>query len=220
MLADCARDIAAFAEWDGEKQFYGSKQKRYCGDIDKLPASVQTVIDEASRPRFIKWLQELTGEKALVPDPYLEGGGIHSIGTGGYLKIHADFNWHEPLQLYRRLNVLLYLNDDWQEDWGGRIELFSDPQREPEVSLLPTMNRMLVFTTDDASFHGHRHALSCPADVRRNSIALYYYSAVTPAKNFAEARTDTDYRAAADETFDKARGLRGKLAALKKVLID
>ena len=218
LLERCSIEIDKFGEWDGEKHFYGAKEKRYCGDITKLPVSVRAVIDEASQPKFLRWLEELTGEKALIPDPYLEGGGIHSIGDGGFLKIHADFNWHEPLQLYRRLNVLLYLNTNWREEWQGRIELFSDPKVEPEVSLLPIMNRMLVFTTDDASFHGHRHPLKCPEDVRRKSIALYYYSPIRPAANFATARTDTDYRAASDERLAKS-GIRGKLATVKRALV-
>lgn len=219
LLRSCAHDIDVFQSWDGEKSFHGAKAKRYCGDITKLPQSVQRVISEASRPRFLRWLEELTGEKALVPDPYLEGGGIHSIGNGGFLKIHADFNWHEPLQLYRRLNILIYLNDEWKEEWQGRIELFSDPKSDPEVSLLPMMNRMLVFTTDDASFHGHRHPLNCPDEVRRNSIALYYYSPIRPKMNFATARTNTDYRAALDEKFPKQSIVRAKIVAVKRAII-
>jgi hypothetical protein len=217
LLSKCATDISEFEGWDGEKTFYGAQAKRYCGDIVKLPSSVQAVISEASQPKFLRWLEELTGERALVPDPYLEGGGIHSIGTGGFLKIHADFNWHQPLQLYRRLNILIYLNQNWSANWGGEIELFSDPKGEPEVSLLPMMNRMLIFTTDDASFHGHRHPLSCPDSVRRNSIALYYYSPIRPEQNFASRRLGTDYRAAPDEKL--RRPIRERLGEIKKALV-
>lgn len=67
-----------------------------------------------SRP-FLAFLEELTGIKGLIPDPYFIGGGLHEVGNGGHLSIHADFNYHKPLNLERRLNVLVYLNRDWQE---------------------------------------------------------------------------------------------------------
>ena len=215
-LDACARDVAGFQQWDGEKQFFGARQKRHCGNIAVMPASVVDIISAASTPRFIAWLEAMTGERELHCDPYLEGAGIHSIGTGGFLKIHADFNWHARLQLYRRLNLLIYLNDGWQAAWDGCIELFADPKQDPEVSLLPVMNRMLIFTTDDASFHGHRRPLACPEDIRRNSIALYYDSPIQPDSNFAKARTDSIYRTRAFERFDVP--LRQRLGRLVKAV--
>lgn len=220
LLKKCSSEISEFSNWDGEKEFFGSKSKKYCNNIYNLPSSVKQVISESYQPKFLKWLEDLTGEKALVPDPYLEGGGIHSIGNGGFLKIHADFNWHERLQLYRRLNILIYLNEGWKEEWNGQIELFSDPQKDPEISLDPIFNRMLIFTTDDASFHGHRHGLSCPDEVRRNSIALYYYSPIKPTVNYQASRTDTDYRPASDENFNKGKSLRSRLGSVKKRLLS
>jgi len=112
-LALVAEEVAAFSRYDGEKDFYGSRKKRYCGDYDKLPARVRELIDFCYSRPFIKYLEDLTGERDLHADPYLEGGGIHSIAPGGFLKIHADYNWHKRLSMYRRLNLLIYLNRGW-----------------------------------------------------------------------------------------------------------
>src|SRR5207245_9821485 len=59
---------------------------------------------------FLQFLEELTGIKNLIPDPYFYGGGLHQIPRGGKLGIHAVFARHGMLPLDRRLNVLMYLN--------------------------------------------------------------------------------------------------------------
>jgi hypothetical protein len=145
-------------------------------------------------------------EKSLVPDPYLEGGGIHQIGTGGYLKVHADFNWNERLNLYRRLNILIYLNDSWDESWGGALELWTSDMARCSKRVPPQSNTMVVFTTDDRSFHGHPHPLATPDGVHRDSIPLYYYSSLRPERNFAAARLSTDYRPIEGDTFRAGGG--------------
>ncbi len=217
-LETCKTDVLAFSDWDGVKAFYGAQSKRYCGTMEKLPDSVQAVIREASTPRFLAWLEHLTGEPSLVPDPYLEGGGIHSIGRGGFLKVHADFNWHKRLHLYRRLNVLIYLNPGWDEAWGGDLQLFTDPKGEPQGSIFPKINTMAIFTTDEASFHGHPHELNCPDGVQRDSIALYYYSAVKPERNYSVSRTTTDYRAMKSDNFS-FKVLKERVGAAKAALL-
>ena len=194
VMARCKQEVAAFDRWDGEKEFYGSRKKRYCGDIEALPATVARVIHEASSPAFLRWLTALTGEQALMPDPYLEGGGIHSILQGGFLKVHADFNWNERLELYRRLNVLLYLTPNWDQAWGGALELWKQDMGECAIRVLPEAGTMVVFTTDDRSFHGHPHPTTTPPGTTRDSIALYYYSPIKPGTNFVEKRIGTDYR--------------------------
>ena len=40
------------------------------------------------------------------------------------LKIHSDFYLHQYLKIDRRLNLLLYLNDDWKDEYGGHLELW------------------------------------------------------------------------------------------------
>lgn len=212
LLAECKREIGQFSAWDGEKDFYGARKKRFCGDLEALPTSVAQVIREASSPAFLRWLEQLTGESGLLPDPYLEGGGIHQIVPGGFLKVHADFNWNDQLKLYRRLNVLIYLNPSWRQEWGGGLELWTTDMAACAKLVLPEANTMVVFTTDDRSFHGHPQPLACPAGVSRDSVALYYYSSIEPAAHHAQKRLKTDYRPIKGDHFS-ARGtsLRAKV---------
>lgn len=191
-----ADEIKTFTNWDGEKQFHGSEKKRYCCTLEKLPRSSRELIQALNGAPFLKFLEGLTGIPHLIPDPHLVGGGYHSIGTGGFLKIHADFNWHAKLQLHRRVNVLLYLNSDWNESWGGHLELWDQEMSSCIKKIAPTFNRLTVFSTTDVSFHGHPDPLTCPPEVHRNSIALYYYTAERPATEVNRGRSvQTDYRA-------------------------
>ena len=125
---------------------------------------------------FLQFLEQLTGIDGLIPDPYFGGGGLHQIERGGYLKVHADFNWHPKLRLDRRLNLLLYLNKDWKEAYGGHLELWSRNMTRCVQRILPIFNRCVIFSTTDTSYHGHPDPLRCPPSITRKSLALYYYT--------------------------------------------
>ena len=129
-----------------------------------------------SRP-FLLFMEELTGIKGLIPDPFYAGAGIHRVANGGHLDIHADFNHHQKMNLERRLNVLIYLNDDWKEEYGGSFEIWDKEMTHREASFVPTFNRMVTFSTGSDTFHGNPEPVNHPNGVPRQSIALYYYTA-------------------------------------------
>lgn len=132
---------------------------------------------------FLEFLQNLTGIKeTLVPDPYFEGGGFHEIKPGGYLKMHVDFHKHKQMNLDRRLNILVYLNEDWKEEYGGHFELWEKDMSKSVTKILPVFNRLAMFSTTDYSWHGHPDPLTCPPDRSRRSLALYYYTNGRPAE--------------------------------------
>lgn len=140
------------------------------------PASLLLITALMSRP-FLLQLEAMTGISGLIPDPYFRGGGFHEIARGGKLAIHADFNIHSIVKVRRRLNLLLYLNEGWDPDWGGQLELWDRDMSACRVRVDPVFNRMVVFNTDDDSYHGHPEPLRCPETVQRKSLALYYYTA-------------------------------------------
>ncbi len=166
---------------EGEKQWkeFESKYEKKLQmnrDINLQPVTRALIHNLNSEP-FLNFLEELTGIEGLIPDPYLAGGGLHKIPRGGKLGVHVDFNQHTTMNVYRRLNVLVYLNKDWQEEWGGHFELWDEKQEGCQKKLLPLFNRMAIFTTTSTSFHGHPIPLNCPEDRNRISLALYYYTA-------------------------------------------
>jgi hypothetical protein len=134
---------------------------------------------------FLIFLSRITGIKNLIPDPGFEGGGLHQILRGGKLGVHADFNKHRDFNLDRRLNLLLYLNKDWREEYGGHLQLFDRGVTHCEAKVLPIFNRMMVFGTTDFTFHGHPDPLQCPEGMTRKSLALYYFSNGRPAEEIS-----------------------------------
>jgi hypothetical protein len=143
---------------------------------------------------FLEFLSELTGIKGLLSDPYLEGGGCHEILPGGFLKVHADFDKHRRTGLHRRLNVLVYLNENWEEAYGGHFELWNAEMTRCDKKLAPIFNRTVVFTTTDTSYHGHPDPLTCPPDRSRRSLAFYYYTVDRPVTAAArEGRRPTAF---------------------------
>jgi Rps23 Pro-64 3,4-dihydroxylase Tpa1-like proline 4-hydroxylase len=140
---------------------------------------------------FLEFLQELTGiEETLIPDPYLDGGGFHEIKPGGFLKLHVDFHKHKKLGLSRRLNFLVYLNENWEESYGGHFELWEKDMSKVAVKILPLFNRIAMFSTTGDSWHGHPDPLTCPPDRSRKSLALYYYTNGRPAHEVSKADED------------------------------
>lgn len=141
-----------------------------------LPSLIRMFVRELNAESFLKQIAALTGIKGLIPDPYLGGAGMHCIPRGGKLGIHADFNVHPLMRIDRRLNLLIYLNKDWQESYGGHLELWDREMHQCVQRILPTFNRTVLFLTDDFSFHGHPNPLKCPPGRTRKSIAMYYYT--------------------------------------------
>ena len=170
---------------------------------------------------FLDYLKKLTGiERDLISDPYLSGGGYHEIKNGGLLKVHADFNKHPHLDLDRRLNLLLYLNKDWQNSWGGNLELYSKNQFDkPVVSVRPLFNRCVIFTTKSDTFHGHPEPITCPEDKSRKSIALYYFTTGRPLEENKDKHS-TIFQATKGEKILRERVLRKVFYKLTPPLIS
>ena len=131
---------------------------------------------------FLEFLSSVTGIDNLIPDPGFEGGGLHQIVRGGKLGVHADFNKHRDFGLDRRLNLLLYLNKDWREEYDGQLQLWNRDMSRCEAKVLPIFNRVMVFGTTDFTYHGHPDPLQCPDGMTRKSLALYYFSNGRPAE--------------------------------------
>ena len=172
-----------------------NQKKHSITNPSKLGTNTKALIAELKSVDFVKFLERLTGIRNLIPDPVERGGGVHIIQRGGYLKAHTDFPFHPNLRLWRRVNVLLYLNEYWNEEWGGGLQLWNNTDDEYKTSaskksISPLLNRMIVFRTDNHSLHGHPEPLNCPEDVQRVSIALYYYTSdIMPGEEIEEATT-------------------------------
>jgi hypothetical protein len=147
---------------------------------ERLGDAVSLLLYQFNSAPFLRFLETLTGIDRLISDPYFAGGGLHQIVRGGKLGVHADFSQHWKLPLHRRLNVLVYLNRDWKEEYGGKLELWDPDTMQCCKAIAPIFNRMVVFTITDRALHGHPEPLTCPEGTTRKSIALYYFTVDPP----------------------------------------
>ena len=176
-------DLSSIADFDFKNDH---ENKLATNGEYRLGANAKQLVRFMNSQPMLDYLSELTGIENLIPDPSLSGGGYHEIKRGGYLKIHADFNKLAKYNLDRRLNVLIYLNKDWLEDYGGYFELWDESMTKCEKKILPLFNRMAMFSTTSKSFHGHPDPLNCPENRSRKSIALYYYTNGRPEEEVVE----------------------------------
>ncbi len=174
-------------EWTRYKNV--REDKLEASSVEDLGPFTRLMLAELNSVPFLTFLERLTGIDSLIADPHFVGGGLHQLEVGGMLKVHADFNWHKRLKAHRRLNALIYLNPDWEEAYGGQLELWNRDMTECVQRIVPVANRCVVFTTTDTSFHGNPEPVSCPPGRSRRSIALYYYTSEPPPGGASESHS-------------------------------
>jgi Rps23 Pro-64 3,4-dihydroxylase Tpa1-like proline 4-hydroxylase len=155
-------------------------------NVEKLGTSDEEVFGPMTRHfmaqlnsyTFVQFMEELTKSPYIIVDPAYNGCGLHSTGRGGKLMVHVDGNRHPNTfsgMMHQRFNLILYLNKDWEEEYGGHLELWNRDATECIKKVQPIFNRCLIFDTGSFSYHGHPEPLACPEGRRRNSLAVYYY---------------------------------------------
>ncbi len=203
-LEPAAMDAFPAPAWDGWVRYEDDYQpgKLCATDLGTIPEPFASVLGELAAAPFLSFLETVTGIPALIPDPYLVGGGLHSSGPGGVLQPHTDFHVYERLHLYRRINALLYLNPDWDAARGGCLELYDAKSEQLVTQVVPTFGTLVIFGTDDRSVHGFTAPII--DGYRRNSIATYYYTSAE-AQSFSGDYTTYWRRHRAVKGFGRVR---------------
>jgi hypothetical protein len=175
-------------------------QRRKFSLTKNFPGPIQEFFDLTAAPQFRQLIGEITGIDELIDDPELLGGGLHQIAAGGFLDVHVDYNFHPKTKLHRRLNLLLYMNKEWQPEYEGYLELWDMQSSRRLENIAPLFNRAVIFETNEISYHGHPQPLSTAPGVTRKSLAIYYYTRTRAAESVAPEH-NTIYR--------QTTGLRG-----------
>tara|TARA_Y100000389_G_C17294542_1_gene429765 strand:+ start:45 stop:845 length:801 start_codon:yes stop_codon:yes gene_type:complete len=179
----------------GDKIDNKAELKLGLNNTKKFSAETNNFINFLNSYNFIEFLQNITNvEETLISDPYLQGGGFHELKNGGFLNIHSDFNKHSKMKLDRRLNVIIYLNKNWNEHNGGQLELWDKEMKKCSQSIIPKFNRMVIFSTTTYSFHGNPNKVICKDTESRKSIALYYYTNGRPSNEIQLGDHSTIFR--------------------------
>ena len=173
--------------WDGTT--YIDQKNKFQKTTFDQDSVFESVFQELNSDAFLNWLQRVTGIQNLTGDPELFGGGLHQSITGAFLNVHVDYNIHPKTKFHRRLNVLVYMNKDWKDEYEGHLELwdFSDNKKVLLTKVAPIFNRCVIFETNEISFHGHPKPLNTPKGINRKSIATYYYAETRPASEISDS---------------------------------
>ena len=182
-LEEVVKNFPNLEKINSSQKYINKNEVKFANnDYKNFPSSIKSLFDFMNSIAFLEFLQKITSiEEKLVADIELNGGGLHQIKSGGMLKIHTDFSKHPTSDLDRRVNVLIYLNKNWDQVYGGDLELWDREMKICAKKIQPTFNKMVIFSTNDFSNHGHPEPIKCPKDVSRKSIALYYFSKGRPA---------------------------------------
>jgi hypothetical protein len=188
------RDFPAFDEKGATNELGLIGRKAVVEQVSTVSPFYKAFYQYINSDAFLDAMSKLTGIPDLIADKTLFGGGTHNNLSGQGLDTHIDFNIDERNLLHRRINLLIYLNKEWEEAWGGAIELHSDPHNavvDESASFLPLFNRAIIFETNEYSWHGFRR-ISLPADkqhLSRKSFSIYLYTKDRPAEEVVAPHT-------------------------------
>jgi Rps23 Pro-64 3,4-dihydroxylase Tpa1-like proline 4-hydroxylase len=174
-------------KYDGlnEKKAEGSNFE----DFDPVFTQLKREIN--SLP-FCNWISDVTGIKDVFVTDDAMGSGLHQGQNGSFLDIHIDFSMHHLDNVYRRLNLLIYFNEGWQDEWKGYIELWNADRTVLDKKVRPDFNRAVLFETTERSYHGYGK-IDLPQGVTRKSFYTYFYTEDKGDQN--ETYNDTVFKA-------------------------
>src|SRR5579862_8021748 len=183
-------DFPSFDPQLARNEFGYTGNKAVNTKIREISATYQELYQTISSPPFLDLVSCISGIPDLMVDPKMYGGGTHDNRHGQELDAHVDFNYDQEQQLHRRLNLIVYLNKDWKSEWGGAIEIHSNP-RTPDTNRIyafdPLFNRCVLFETNEHSWHGFPR-IDLPPEERhrsRKSISIYLYTKDRPVEEIA-----------------------------------
>jgi hypothetical protein len=192
----CAQLLAEFPPFDPRRALNEAGEvgaKAVVEQIRAIGPAYAALDDAIQMPEFLALVSRLTGIPDLLYDPHYFGGGTHENREGQDLDPHVDFNRHPLTRWHRRLNLIVYLNPEWDDAWGGSLELHSNPRADDDrVTLVtPLMNRCVIFETTESSWHGFSRITLPPERARlsRKSLALYFYTVERPAEELADTHS-------------------------------
>lgn len=192
-VADLLAQFPAFERGNARAEDGSLGNKSTVEKIRKLGSAYTQLDDVIKSKPLLDFISSITGIPNLLYDPWYLGGGTHENRHGQNLDVHIDFNRHSVECWHRRLNLIVYLNHRWQDEWGGSLELHSDPRADDNeyTVVTPLFNRAVIFETTESSWHGFP-SIELPQqerDLTRRSIALYFYTLDRPTEELADAHT-------------------------------
>lgn len=159
-------------------------------NFDLYDPIVKNVFNALSHDTVIDRFREMFNIPNLEYDPYCHGGGLHMHPRLGRLNMHLDYEKHPITNKQRRLNIIIYLNEEWNNDWNGDTQLWDSEMKKCMVKSYPKSNTALLFITTENSWHGVPEIILCPENTFRRTLAYYYVSDLENNKDIDKKGAD------------------------------
>jgi hypothetical protein len=169
---------------------FGRKNRKFaCHDVRSIGPTYRSIDDYISSPEFATIMEHITGIQDLLYDPEYHGAGTHDNMSGQGMDAHVDFNLHRTTAYHRRFNAIIYLNKEWKEEWGGNLELHTNPwdfENDQVISYPPLFNHCILFETNEYSWHGFKRVqMPDGREISRKSFTIYMYTKDRPPNEIA-----------------------------------
>jgi hypothetical protein len=185
--------LTEFPKPDPEKmknEFGGVSGKYICKEVEKIGPTFKKIDDYIKSSEFLDLMSDITGIKDLLYDPEYHGAGTHENFPGQGMDPHIDFNYHKTTGYHRRLNAIIYLNEDWSVEWGGALELHTNPwnvEDDETIQIPPSRNTCVIFETNEISWHGFKKIVDINGKTpSRKSFTIYLYTKNRPVDELAD----------------------------------
>jgi hypothetical protein len=191
--AQLLREFPPFERGNSRTENGGLGNKSTVERIRELGSSFKALDDLIQSREFLDLVGRITSIPDLLYDPWYFGGGTHESRESQDLDPHVDFNRHPVEHWHRRLNLIVYLNHEWEDAWGGSLDLHSDPRERGDriIRIAPLYNRCVIFETTETSWHGFSRIVfpESRKQLTRKSIALYFYTRERPPEEIADTHS-------------------------------
>jgi hypothetical protein len=161
--------------WTNFENGYSGSKRKECRNFTEAPL-VETLANTFNSNKTVNWLESIVGVDGLIPDPHFLGGGLCSVQSNSKLDLHTDFNWNNKLKLNRQVNLILYLNGEWDESWGGALEFWDNNKTKCVEKIYPAPNRLAFWEYNTDLIHGFPDVLKTPEGISRDNLIHFYYT--------------------------------------------
>jgi len=166
--------------------------------FERWHPSFSKVRETVNSEEFYQWIRKVTGVEGLVTTQDSLGSGVHQGADKSFVDVHVDVNMNPEAGLWRRVNLLVYLNKNWQEEYGGHLEIWDKDMKTMHHKILPKHNRAVIFYTDDNSPHGVTR-VNVPEGETRKSFYTYFYTEIGEGFKYR----DSKFKSRPDEALGK-----------------
>lgn len=153
------------------------ENKHVAAQMDAFDPLLEEAVYAFQDPRVVEQIARITGLTTLEPDVDLYAGGISAMSKGAYLRPHLDNSHDKKRERYRVLNLLYYVTPDWEESFGGSLQLWDEGPRGAPRTFPSLFNSLVIMLTNKGSWHSVNEVRH---DGRRCCVSNYYFSRRSP----------------------------------------